>query len=158
MAIAEHRDGRAAPALASVPAVDRLPVGFMGVWAPMSSLGFAPFACLAVAYEGALVLSPAAAYQISFSFQQKRIVERLSETPYADAAAANGVRIWPTSEITEACLRRDIGLGTHLEVTSAEPGAPKPVVTKFILQRIDLDRIRRGLGAVLGDRFLDLLR
>jgi hypothetical protein len=143
------------PSLAVAPGPERLPLGFVGVLAPMNSLGFAPFAGLGLVYEGALVLTPAAAYQISFSFQQERIVRELLDTPFSEATAVEGARTYHASAITDARLVRHAVLGHRLVLTmEGEAGGPTAEV-RFIVQRGDLDRLRRRLVQLLDGRFVD---
>jgi hypothetical protein len=131
------------------------PQGFIGVLAPMSSLGFAPFAGLGLVYDEGLVLVSAAVYQISFSFQQKRIIERLLQMPYEEAARSDSARVYTRRQIVSARLERTLGLGNRLVLQLAGCDGSGPREVALIAQRGDLDRIRRHLPALVGDAFDD---
>lgn len=123
------------------------PIGFLGLVAPMSSLGFALNPGLGLVYDEAIVLLPAAG--LVFSFQQRRAACDARRLPYDEAAVRDGVRIVRLPDVERAELVRPV-TGHRLVVHLAGQGEQR-----WILQHGSVDEVRRVLAAVLGDRFVD---
>lgn len=132
--------------------VDRsiLPRGYLGVVAPMNSLGFAFNPGLGVVYDEVLVLLPAQA--LVFSFQQRRAAEEARALPYDEAAGREGVRVLRLADIERVELVRPV-TGHRLLLDLVD--RPQQ---RWILQNGDIDEIRRTFAEVLGERFVDSTR
>lgn len=132
---------------ASAPA---MPVGFIGVVSPMTTLGLAPFSYLGVVYREGLVLSSAALYQVTFTRQQERIVEDLMASPFDEMSARENVHVYPSAEIDGVELRRQFAAGYRLHLIR-----PNREITRLIVQGRRVDEIRRVLPLMAGDRWVD---
>lgn len=124
-----------------------LPRGYLGVVAPMNSLGFAFNPGLGVVYDEVIALLPAQA--LIFSFQQRRAAEEARGLPYDEAASREGVRIVRLADIDRVELTRPV-TGYRLMLEMAD--GPEQ---RWILQNGDVDEVRRTFTAVLGERFVD---
>jgi hypothetical protein len=124
-----------------------LPLGYLGIVAPMNSLGFALNPGIGLVYDEVIALLPAQA--LVFTFQQHRAADEARRMPYDEAAAREGVRVIRLSDIEKAELVKPF-TGHRLMVTLAGDGTQR-----WILQHTDLDELRQVLGKVLGDRFVD---
>ena len=69
-----------------------LPLGYVGLVAPMNSLGFAPSPGLGLVYTGALVLLPA--QQLVLSVQRRKAAEEVRDLPYDEAVSRSNVRVY----------------------------------------------------------------
>jgi len=137
------------PAPVAPPEVDAsiLPTGYLGFVAPMNSLGFALNPAIGVVYDEVIAMLPAQA--LVFTFQQNRAAERARVMPYDEAASHHGVRIIRLSDLEKVELIRPV---TGYRLVVSEAGHPEQ---KWILQKPDVDEIRRALSQALGDRFVD---
>jgi hypothetical protein len=127
-----------------------LPRGYLGVVAPMNSLGFAFNPGLGVVYDEVIVLLPAQA--LVFSFQQRRAAEEARDLPYDEAAGREGVRVLRLADLTRVELTRPVtGYRLLLDVVDQPQ-------QRWILQNGDVDEVRRTFAEVLGERFVDSSR
>jgi hypothetical protein len=144
-ATAEHRIPAAAGVDASI-----LPRGYLGVVAPLNSMGFAFNPGLGIVYDEVVVLLPAQA--LVFSFQQHRAAEEVRDLPYDEAATRDGIRIVRLADVERAELARPVtGYRLVLEMVSGPP-------QRWALQNGDVDEVRRTFADVLGERFADTTR
>ena len=125
----------------------RLPLGYLGIVAPMNSLGFAPNPGLGLVYDGAFLLLPA--QQLVLSVQRRRAADEAQELPFDEAVARKGVRVHTADEIVSADLTRPFT--GHRLIIEFTDGAS----TRYILQKENVDAVRRSFAALLGDRFHD---
>jgi hypothetical protein len=123
-----------------------LPLGTLGLVAPMNSLGFALNPGIGIVYDEVLVLLPA--QTLVFTFQQHRALDEALKLPYDEAAGKHGIRVFRLSDIDRAELVRPftgyrllLDIGEHHE--------------RWILQKPEIDEVRRCLSKVLGERFVD---
>jgi hypothetical protein len=154
----EHGERRDDEAAESPPTSDTAetnkasdtPVGFIGVVSPMTTLGLAPFSYLGLVYPKGLVLSSAALYQVTFSRQQERIVEELMATSFDDLTGSGKAHVYDWAHIEEAELRRQFAVGYRIDFTMRGRSS-----TRLIVQQRRVEEIRRCLGALLDDRWVD---
>jgi hypothetical protein len=123
-----------------------LPIGYLGLCAPMNSLGFALNPGLGLVYDEVLALLPA--QSLVFSFQQRRAAEDARRLPYDVAAGREGVRVLRLADIERIELVRPV-TGHRLLLTIG--GAEQ----RWILQPNDIDEVRRVLAQALSERFVD---
>ncbi len=131
------------------PDVDEsiLPVGYLGIVAPMNSLGFALNPGLGVVYDEVIALLPA--QTLIFSFQQRRAAEEARRLPYDEAAGTDGVRVIRLADIASVELVKPFtGHRLLLEMTGGDH-------QRWILQNGDIDEVRAVFSKLLGDRFTD---
>lgn len=132
-----------------VPAADPtiLPVGCLGIVAPMNSLGFTPNPGIGVVYDEVIVLLPAQA--LVFTFQRKHAVEAARSLPYDEAARRRGVRVYKLRDVIRAELTRPVaGYRLVLELAGVQQ-------QRWIVQSDAAAEVKRCLTEVLGDRFVD---
>ncbi len=125
----------------------RLPLGYLGIVAPMNSLGFAPNPGLGLVYEGAFVLLPA--QQLVLSVQRRRAADEVRELPFEEAVTRKNVRIHLADEMVGAELTRPF-TGHRLTVDFRDGTS-----TRYILQKENVDDVRRSFSVLLDDRFRD---
>lgn len=124
-----------------------LPVGVLGLVAPMNSLGFALSPGLGVLYDEVLVLLPA--QSLVFTFQRKRAAEEARALPYDEAAGKEGIRVFRLEDIGRVELVRPV-TGYRLMI-DFQDGSQQ----RWILQRESIPEVRSCLAEHLGDRFVD---
>lgn len=129
------------------PDPSRLPLGYLGIVAPMNSLGFAPNPGLGLVYDGAFVLLPA--QQLVFSVQRRKAAEEVQDLPYEEALARRSVRVHSVDEMSMAELTRPF-TGHRLTINFVDGTS-----TRYILQKESVDDVKRCFDALLGDRFRD---
>jgi hypothetical protein len=123
-----------------------LPVGYLGIVAPLDALGFALNTYLGVVYDEVIALVPAQA--LVFSFQQRRAATQARAMPYDVAAARRGVLVVRLDDIEEAELVRPV-TGFRLRMTMRDGREQR-----WILQHGHLQETRAVLRSLLGRRFL----
>ncbi len=133
--------------MSTTPDPSILPVGVLGLVAPMNSLGFALSPGLGVLYDEVLVLLPA--QSLVFTFQRKRAAEEARSLPYDEAAGRHGIRVFRLDDIRRVELVRPV-TGYRLTI-EFEDGSEQ----RWILQREAIPEARRCLSEHLGDRFVD---
>jgi hypothetical protein len=124
-----------------------LPVGSLGLVAPMSSLGFALNPGLAMVYDEVIILLPA--QTMVFTFQQRRAVEAARELPYDEAAGRGKVKVFRLTDLASVELVKPF-TGYRLAITTTNGEE-----LRWIMQKTIIDEVRSVLADVLGDRFTD---
>jgi hypothetical protein len=130
------------------PDVDEsiLPLGYLGLCAPMNSLGFALSPGLGVVYDEVLLLLPG--QTLVFSFQQRRAADEARRLPYDVAAGREGVRVFRLADIERLELVKPVtGHRFIFTIGGTEQ--------RWILQPNDIDEVRRVLHQALSERFVD---
>jgi hypothetical protein len=127
-----------------------LPLGSLGIVAPMDSLGFALNTFIGVVYDEVVALLPAQA--LVFSFQQRRAGDDARRLPYDRAASRSGVQVIRFDDIVSAELVKPV-TGHRLVVELAGGRS-----VRWILQAGSVDEARALLADRLGDRFTDATR
>lgn len=125
----------------------RLPLDYLGIVAPMNSLGFAPNPGLGLVYDGAFVLLPA--QQLVLSVQRRRAAEEVRELTFDEAAARKSVRVHAADEMVSAELTRPF-TGYRLTIDFTDG-----VSIRYILQKENVEAVKRSFAALLADRFHD---
>ena len=124
-----------------------LPIGYLGIVAPMNSLGFALHPALALMYDEALVLLPAET--LVFTFQQKKAADEALQLPYDQVAGRQGASIHRLDQFERVELIRPV-LQYRLLVSLVGEEEQR-----WIIQKGDIPEIQRVLSETLGDRFVD---
>lgn len=127
-----------------------LPVGVLGVVAPMNSLGFTPHPGLGLVYDSAIVLLPAET--MVFTFQQRRAALRARELAYDEAVRRPHVRVFRLDDLQHVEL---VKVFTGYRLLLDHRGEKQ---LRWVVQHESLDELRSSLGKLLGDRFVDHTR